>query len=107
MRTQRIGIIMHGITGRMGMNQHLIRSVLAIRDQGGVQLADGSFLVPDPILVGRNADKVEAIAKAHNVRALDDRSRRGARQSAKTRCSSTPLRPSCARQLAEKGHRRR
>ncbi len=67
MRTQRIGIIMHGITGRMGMNQHLIRSVLAIRDQGGVQLADGSFLVPDPILVGRNADKVEAIAKAHNV----------------------------------------
>lgn len=67
MRTQRIGIIMHGITGRMGMNQHLIRSVLAIRDQGGVALADGSYLVPDPILVGRNADKVEAIAKAHNV----------------------------------------
>lgn len=67
MRTQRIGIIMHGITGRMGMNQHLIRSVLAIRDQGGVGLADGSYLVPDPILVGRNADKVEAIAKAHNV----------------------------------------
>ncbi len=67
MRTQRIGIIMHGITGRMGMNQHLIRSVLAIRDQGGVLLSDGSYLVPDPILVGRNADKVEAIAKAHNV----------------------------------------
>lgn len=67
MRTQRIGIIMHGITGRMGMNQHLIRSVLAIRDQGGVALADGSYLVPDPILVGRNAGKVEAIAKAHNM----------------------------------------
>lgn len=67
MRTQRIGIIMHGITGRMGMNQHLIRSVLAIRHQGGVLLSDGSYLVPDPILVGRNADKVEAIAKAHNV----------------------------------------
>ncbi|MFN3169368.1 MAG: Gfo/Idh/MocA family protein [Hyphomicrobiales bacterium] len=67
MRTQRIGIIMHGITGRMGMNQHLIRSVLAIRDQGGVALADGSYLLPDPILVGRNADKVEAIAKACNV----------------------------------------
>ncbi len=67
MRTQRIGIIMHGITGRMGMNQHLIRSVLAIRDQGGLLLADGSYLMPDPILVGRNADKVEAIAKAHNV----------------------------------------
>jgi len=67
MRTQRIGIIMHGITGRMGMNQHLIRSVLAIRDQGGVLLSDGSYLVPDPVLVGRNADKVEAVAKAHNV----------------------------------------
>ena len=67
MRIQRIGIIMHGITGRMGMNQHLIRSVLAIRDQGGVALSDGSFLIPDPILVGRNADKVEAIARAHKV----------------------------------------
>ena len=67
MRTRRIGIIMHGITGRMGMNQHLIRSVLAIRNQGGVRLSDGSMLVPDPILVGRNADKVEAIAKAHDV----------------------------------------
>ena len=67
MRQQRIGIIMHGVTGRMGMNQHLIRSVLAIRDQGGMALADGSYLVPDPIIVGRNADKIEALAKAHGV----------------------------------------
>ncbi len=67
MRQQRIGIIMHGVTGRMGMNQHLIRSVLAIRDQGGVALSDGSYLVPDPIIVGRNADKIEALAKAHGV----------------------------------------
>jgi predicted dehydrogenase len=67
MSQRRIGIIMHGVTGRMGMNQHLIRSVLAIRDQGGVALRDGSRLVPDPILVGRNADKVEALAKAHGV----------------------------------------
>jgi predicted dehydrogenase len=67
MRTQRIGIIMHGVTGRMGMNQHLIRSVLAIRDQGGVALADGSYLVLDPVIVGRNADKVEALAKRHNI----------------------------------------
>lgn len=67
MRTQRIGIIMHGVTGRMGMNQHLIRSVLAIRDQGGVALADGSLLVPDPIIVGRNADKVEALAARHGI----------------------------------------
>lgn len=67
MRVQRIGIIMHGVTGRMGMNQHLIRSVLAIRDQGGIALKDGSYLIPDPIIVGRNADKIEALAKKHNV----------------------------------------
>lgn len=67
MRQHRIGIIMHGVTGRMGMNQHLIRSVLAIRDQGGVRLADRSRLVPDPILVGRNPDKVEGLARAHDV----------------------------------------
>ena len=67
MATRTIGIVMHGVTGRMGMNQHLIRSVLAIRDQGGVALRDGSRLVPDPIIVGRNADKIESLAKAHGV----------------------------------------
>ena len=67
MRQQRIGVIMHGVTGRMGMNQHLIRSVLAIRAQGGVALSDGSYLLPDPIIVGRNAEKIEALARAHGV----------------------------------------
>lgn len=67
MKVDRIGIIMHGVTGRMGMNQHLIRSVLAIRDQGGVLLSDGSRLMPDPIIVGRNANKIEALAKKHGV----------------------------------------
>lgn len=67
MKQQRIGIIMHGVTGRMGMNQHLIRSVVAIRDQGGVVLSDGTRLMPDPIIVGRNADKIESLAKAHGV----------------------------------------
>ena len=64
---QRIGVIMHGITGRMGYNQHLVRSVLAIRDQGGVTLKNGEKVMLDPILVGRNGDKIEAIAKKHNV----------------------------------------
>ncbi|XUY28837.1 Gfo/Idh/MocA family protein [Agrobacterium sp. rho-8.1] len=64
---QRIGVIMHGITGRMGYNQHLVRSVLAIRDQGGVTLKSGEKVMLDPILVGRNGDKIEAIAKKHNV----------------------------------------
>jgi predicted dehydrogenase len=67
MADQRIGIIMHGVTGRMGMNQHLIRSILAIRAQGGVTLSNGDRVVPDPILVGRNADKIERLAKAHGV----------------------------------------
>jgi len=67
LKKQRIGIIMHGVTGRMGMNQHLIRSVLAIRDQGGLAMSDGSVLMPDPIIVGRNADKIEALANRLGV----------------------------------------
>src|ERR1700723_2033079 len=67
MNERRIGIIMNGVTGRMGLNQHLIRSVLAIRKQGGLLLMDGSRLLPDPILVGRNAAKLEQIAKEHEV----------------------------------------
>jgi len=67
MAEQRIGVIMHGVTGRMGMNQHLIRSILAIRAQGGVALSNGDRVLPDPILVGRNADKIERLAKAQGV----------------------------------------
>jgi predicted dehydrogenase len=65
--TRRIGILMHGITGRMGYNQHLVRSILAIRDQGGVLLSNGDRLMPDPILVGRNYEKVAALAKRHGI----------------------------------------
>ncbi|WP_374668797.1 Gfo/Idh/MocA family protein [Ramlibacter sp.] len=67
MPTQRLGIIMHGVTGRMGMNQHLIRSIVAIRNQGGVALANGDRVMPDPILIGRNAEKIEALARAHGI----------------------------------------
>lgn len=72
MAQRRIGIIMHGITGRMGYNQHLVRSVLAIRDQGGIALSNGDTLVVDPILVGRNLDKVKAIAEKHGVARYSD-----------------------------------
>jgi predicted dehydrogenase len=65
MDTVRIGIVMNGVTGRMGTNQHLVRSICAIRAQGGVPLPDGRVVVPDPVLVGRNADRVAALAKAH------------------------------------------
>ena len=57
MADRRLGLIMHGVTGRMGYNQHLVRSILAIRDQGGVVLSNGDRLVVDPIIVGRDADK--------------------------------------------------
>jgi predicted dehydrogenase len=67
MTTQRLGLIMHGVTGRMGMNQHLIRSIVAIRKQGGVTLSNGDRVMPDPILIGRNAEKIAALARAHNI----------------------------------------
>ena len=67
MNTIRLGIIMNGVTGRMGTNQHLVRSINAIRAQGGIALLDGRTVMPDPILVGRNAAKVEALARAHGV----------------------------------------
>src|SRR5213595_855635 len=58
---------MNGVTGRMGLNQHLVRSILAIREQGGVALPGGDRLVPDPILVGRNQTKLREIAAAHGL----------------------------------------
>jgi predicted dehydrogenase len=67
MAQKRLGLIMNGVTGRMGMNQHLIRSIAAIRAQGGVTLKNGDKVMPDPILIGRNAEKIAALAKAHNV----------------------------------------
>jgi predicted dehydrogenase len=67
MGERRVGIIMNGVTGRMGLNQHLVRSILAIRNQGGLRLEDGSVLMPDPILVGRNAEKLAGIAGEHGL----------------------------------------
>ncbi|MGC6427238.1 MAG: Gfo/Idh/MocA family protein [Akkermansiaceae bacterium] len=64
---KKIGIILNGVTGRMGTNQHLVRSILAIREQGGVTLSDGTLLMPDPILTGRNEDKLRALAQEHGV----------------------------------------
>jgi len=58
---------MNGVTGRMGLNQHLIRSIVAIRKEGGVALPNGDRLVPDPILVGRNEAKLRDIAAAHGI----------------------------------------
>jgi len=60
-------IAMNGITGRMGYRQHLLRSILPIRDQGGVLLEDGTRIQVEPILLGRNADKVRELAALHGV----------------------------------------
>jgi len=67
MAERQIGIVMHGVTGRMGLNQHLIRSILAIRKEGGVKLSNGDRLMPEPLIVGRNPDKIERLAKAHGI----------------------------------------
>lgn len=67
MAVQRVGIIMHGVTGRMGYNQHLVRSIAALRAAGGVPLPNGDRAMPDPILVGRNADKLAEIARRHDI----------------------------------------
>src|ERR1044072_3352092 len=62
MTTHKVGIIMNGVTGRRGTNQHLLRSIKAIIDQGGVKLNDSEVIMPDPILVGRSASKLAALA---------------------------------------------
>lgn len=67
MTTQKIGIIMNGVTGRMGTNQHLIRSILAIVKQGGIKVSDELTLLPDPILTGRNENKLRALAERTGI----------------------------------------
>ncbi|MEO3388170.1 Gfo/Idh/MocA family oxidoreductase [Mesorhizobium sp. CAU 1741] len=65
METRNIRIVMEGVTGRLGTNQHLIRSLIAIARDGGIALRDGSRLMPVPVLLGRNADKLRALSAAH------------------------------------------
>jgi predicted dehydrogenase len=67
MKTHKVGIIMNGVTGRMGHNQHLVRSILAIIRQGGVALPSGDVILPEPLLIGRSADKLEKLAQATGV----------------------------------------
>ncbi|NYI05101.1 Gfo/Idh/MocA family protein [Allostreptomyces psammosilenae] len=67
MTRRTIGIAMNGVTGRMGYRQHLVRSILAIREQGGVPLADGTVIWPEPVLIGRNESKIRALAERHGI----------------------------------------
>jgi predicted dehydrogenase len=67
MNTHTVGIILNGVTGRMGTNQHLMRSIVEIIKQGGVKLDDGSVIMPDPVLVGRNPEKLAKLAEMSGV----------------------------------------
>ncbi|NUS05674.1 MAG: Gfo/Idh/MocA family oxidoreductase [Nonomuraea sp.] len=67
MSVRTIGVVMNGVTGRMGYRQHLVRSVLAINEQGGVTLSDGDRVQLRPVLVGRSAEKLSDIANKHGI----------------------------------------
>jgi len=67
MTTRTLGVIMNGVTGRMGHRQHLVRSVLAINEQGGVALGDGDRVLLRPILVGRSAARLRTLARSHGI----------------------------------------
>jgi predicted dehydrogenase len=66
-KVHTVGIIMNGVTGRMGTNQHLLRSILAIIKQGGLEIGDSEVIMPDPILVGRNPAKLEELSQLSGV----------------------------------------
>ncbi|NTW97318.1 MAG: gfo/Idh/MocA family oxidoreductase, partial [Oscillochloris sp.] len=68
MKTHSVGIILNGVTGRMGTNQHLMRSLVAIIKQGGVKVGNDEVIMPDPMLVGRNAAKLEKLAEMSGVK---------------------------------------
>jgi len=68
MKQHKIGIIMNGVTGRMGTNQHLLRSIAAIIKQGGVKINTEETIMPDPILVGRNISKLEKLCELSGVK---------------------------------------
>ena len=62
-----IYVALNGVTGRMGYRQHLVRSLLSIREQGGVRLGDGTAVYPEPVLVGRSEERLRAIASRHGL----------------------------------------
>lgn len=67
MKIHKVGIIMNGVTGRMGTNQHLFRSIDAIIKQGGVKVGPKEFIMPDPILVGRNELKLKKLVESSSA----------------------------------------
>ncbi len=70
MKEHKIGIIMNGVTGRMGTNQHLLRSIAEIMKQGGVKISASETIMPDPILVGRDENKLQKLCELSGVRKM-------------------------------------
>ncbi len=70
MKEHKAGIIMNGVTGRMGTNQHLLRSIVAIIKQGGVQLSADETIMPDPILVGRDENKLRKLCELSGIKKM-------------------------------------
>ena len=106
MKTIPLGIIMNGVTGRMGTNQHLVRSIAAIRAQGGVALGNGDRVMPDPILVGRSADKLAALAKANGIERIEtnlDRALGNAADTVFFDAATTQMRPELLRRAIAAG----
>ena len=66
----KVGIIMNGVTGRMGTNQHLMRSIAEIIKQGGVKIASGETIMPDPVLVGRDENKLQALCRMSGIKKM-------------------------------------
>ncbi len=71
MMEHRIGIIMNGVTGRMGTNQHLLRSIVQIIEQGGVKINSNETIMPDPILIGRDEQKLRKLCLLSGVKRMD------------------------------------
>jgi predicted dehydrogenase len=97
---------MNGVTGRMGTNQHLVRSIVAIRKEGGVQLPNGDRVMPDPILLGRNADKLAALAKANGIERIEtdlDRALGNASDTVFFDAATTQMRPDLLRRAIAAG----
>src|SRR5450432_4498121 len=67
MTEHRVGIIMNGVTGRMGTNQHLMRSIAEIIKQGGVRIGLGETIIPDPILIGRDENKLKKLCAISGI----------------------------------------
>ena len=67
MKAHRVGVILNGVTGRMGTHQHLMRSIVPIIQEGGVALGADETIIPDPILVGRNAGKLEKLCELSGI----------------------------------------